>query len=248
MKRKILIVGGTSGLGRKLAGLYCKEDCMVGIVGRRENLLKDFQKEYPGNSKICHADISKEDAGNKIAAFIDELGGFDIFILTASVIHFNESLELKKELETIGINIHGFTQIINTAYHYCKKNNKGQIVIVTSVAASRGNKTAPAYNASKAYQSFYTEAIRLKIKSEKINASVTEIIPGYMDTDMAKGNRLFWVASLEKASRQIMNAIAKKKKRVFVTKRWWLIYHVSRWMPSFIYDRLINSGFTLKKK
>ena len=85
-------------------------------------------------------------------------------------------------------------------------------------------------------------------EAEKINATVTEIIPGYMDTDMAKGNRLFWVASLEKASRQIMNAIAKKKKRVFVTKRWWLIYHVSRWMPSFIYDRLINSGFTLKKK
>ena len=248
MKRKILIVGGTSGLGRKMAEFYCKEDCIVGIVGRRELLLKDFQKQFPGNAKICQADISTEDAGERIATFIDELGGFDIFILTASVIHFNESLELNKEMDTININIKGFIQTINTAYHYCKKNNKGQIVIVTSVAASRGNKTAPAYNASKAFQSFYTEGIRLKMKSENINASVTEIIPGYINTDMAKGNRLYWMATVEKAAKQTMKAIENKKKRVFVTKRWWLIYHISRWMPSFIYDRLINSGFTLKKK
>lgn len=248
MNRKILIIGGTSGLGRKLAELYCLDNCLVGIVGRREALLHDFQKLYPQNTRICHADISSGEADKRIAAFIDELGGFDIFIFTASVIHFNDTLDLKKELDTLGTNINGFTRTVNTAYNYCKKNNKGQIVIVTSVAASRGNKTAPAYNASKAFQSKYTEGIRLKIRSEKINASVTEIIPGYMDTGMAKGDRLFWMASVEKAARQTKRAIEKKKRRAFITKRWWLIYQAYRLMPSFIYDRLINSNISFKRK
>lgn len=247
MNKKILIIGGTSGLGRKLAELYCQDNCMVAIVGRRKELLNDIKKQYPENIKICQADISTEEADKSISALVDELGGFDIFIFTASVIHFNETLELKKELDTIGINVNGFTWIINFAYNYCKKNNKGQIVIVTSVAASRGNKTAPAYNASKAFQSHYTEGIRLKMRSDKINATVTEIIPGYMNTDMAKGERLFWVASVEKAARQIKKGIEKKKKKIFITKRWWLVYHIFRLTPSFFYDRLINSNISFKK-
>ena len=248
MKRNILIIGGTSGLGRKLAELYCKEDCLVGILGRRLALLQEFAELYPHQAKICHADISTQGAEQRINDFIDEMGGFDIFICTASVIHFNDELDLKTELDTLGTNINGFTKTINAAYNYCKKNNNGQIVIVTSVAASRGNKTAPAYNASKAFQSKYTEGIRLKIISEKINASVTEIIPGYMDTGMAKGNRLFWMASIEKAARQAKRAIEKKKRRAFITKRWWFIYQAYRLMPSFIYDRLINSNISFKRK
>src|SRR5436189_3491001 len=165
MNKKILIIGGTSGLGRKLAELYCRDNCMVGVVGRRKELLYDIKKQCPEHAHICQADISREEADKIISAFIDELGGFDIFIFTASVIHFNETLEIKKELDTISTNIEGFTRMINLAYNYCKKNNKGQIVIVTSVAASRGNKTAPAYNASKAFQSHYTEGIRLKMRS-----------------------------------------------------------------------------------
>lgn len=248
MNRKILIIGGTSGLGRKLAELYCKENCLVGILGRRKALLQEFAKLYPNQAKICHADISSEDAEQRISDFIDEMGGFDIFICTASVIHFNNEMDLKTELDTLATNINGFTKSIQAAYKYCKKNNKGQIVIVTSVAAGRGNKTAPAYNASKAFQSSYTEGIRLKIKSEKINASVTEIIPGYMDTGMAKGDRLFWMASIEKAAQQTKRAIEKKKRRAFITKRWWLIYQAYRLMPSFIYDRLINSKISFKRK
>ena len=40
--KKIIIVGATSGIGRGLAEQYAHEDCLIGITGRRENLLKEI--------------------------------------------------------------------------------------------------------------------------------------------------------------------------------------------------------------
>ena len=40
--KKIIIVGATSGIGRGLAEQYAREDCLIGITGRRENLLKEI--------------------------------------------------------------------------------------------------------------------------------------------------------------------------------------------------------------
>ena len=60
----------------------------------------------------------------------------------------------------------------------------------------------------------------------------------YVDTAMAKGEGLFWVASVDKASRQIYDAIRKKKSCVYVTKRWRLIALLLKWMPGVLYSRL----------
>src|SRR5438045_3601875 len=164
MNRTVLIIGGTSGLGRSLAEIYCEENWTVGIIGRREDLLQDFQHKYPKNARICKLDIGTEMVSEKITAFIHQLGKVDLFIFTASIIHFNADLELVKEMKTLSVNIIGFTRVMNVAYDHCKKNNYGQIAVVTSIAQVRGNKIAPAYNASKAYQSNYTEDIRVKLK------------------------------------------------------------------------------------
>lgn len=40
--KKVIIIGATSGIGRGLAELHANNDCMVGLIGRREHLLKNF--------------------------------------------------------------------------------------------------------------------------------------------------------------------------------------------------------------
>jgi short-subunit dehydrogenase len=67
---------------------------------------------------------------------------------------------------------------------------------------------------------------------------VTDVRPGFVDTDMAKGEGQFWVASVEKATRQIFNAIKQRKKMVYITKRWKLIAIILKGIPGQIYDRL----------
>ena len=83
------------------------------------------------------------------------------------------------------------------------------------------NGEANAYNSTKAFQINYTNGLAKLFKSTDI--FVTDIRPGFVDTKMAKGEGLFWVADVENAAIQIITAIEKKKKVAYVTKRWSLI-------------------------
>jgi short-subunit dehydrogenase len=67
---------------------------------------------------------------------------------------------------------------------------------------------------------------------------VTDIRPGLVDTEMAKGEGLFWVMPVEKAVRQIFQSIIDKKKVAYVTRRWGLIATILKQIPRPIYDRL----------
>jgi short-subunit dehydrogenase len=245
--KKILIVGGSSGLGKKLAELYAERGDKVGVIARRENLLMKLQQQFPG-IQICAADISDDSIDQKIIDVINVIDGVDILILTASIGEFNKNLEPAIELNTIDVNVKGYIRVLTTAYHYFLKKGKGQIAVATSIAAARGNKVAPAYNASKAFQSNYLEGLRLNIKHQKADIAVTELMPGYIKTAMGKGDRMFWIASVDKAARQCIGAIDRKRRRAFITKRWRLVYWLLKALPSFIYDPLMNASWKTRYK
>ena len=48
--KKIIIIGATSGIGRGLAEVYSQEDYLIGITGRRENLLEEIGRATRLNS------------------------------------------------------------------------------------------------------------------------------------------------------------------------------------------------------
>jgi short-subunit dehydrogenase len=97
---------------------------------------------------------------------------------------------------------------------------------------------APAYSASKAFESIYMEGLWLKAKKLKKNIAVTDIQPGFVKTNMAKADKKIWEATPQKAARQIYEAISNKKKKAYITKRWWLIAWFLKWMPLFIYKKI----------
>ena len=84
----------------------------------------------------------------------------------------------------------------------------------------------------------YLEGLRQKASKSGIAITVTEIQPGFIDTAMAKGEGLFWVAPPEKAARQILKAITGKKKHAYITKRWRLIALLLKIIPDWVYNKL----------
>jgi short-subunit dehydrogenase len=80
----------------------------------------------------------------------------------------------------------------------------------------------------------------LRQKANKLNKQIyiTDIRPGLVDTAMAKGDGLFWVAPVNKAVTQIYQAIKNKKKVAYITKRWCLIAFLFKIMPRAIYERI----------
>ena len=237
--KKAIVIGATSGIGKELAKILAQNNFIVGITGRRENLLRELKKENPESFIIKSFDISLPDNNYKnLSELVTELGGLDLIVINSGTGNGNDNLDFKIEKETIDTNILGFTEISGWAFNYFSKQGFGQIAIVSSIAGIRGGRFAPAYSASKAYQINYIEGLRQKANKLKLQICFTDIRPGFVDTPMAKSDNKFWVSTPHKASKQIYDAIKRKKKIAYITKRWILIAYLLKLLPKFIFDKI----------
>ncbi len=236
---KAIIIGASSGIGRELAKQLSHQGYTVAAVARRLDLLTTLQQESPGIVFVQQADLKDiPQMMQAVQHLIQEMGGVDLAILNAGTGFINPALEWEKEMETISVNVTGCCALAGYFYRYFSNQKHGHLVGVSSIAAERGNDAAPAYNASKAFFSSYLQGLRKKAFKEGQKIVVTDIRPGFVDTDMAKGDGLFWVASPQKAAVQILRTIAQKRKQAYVTKRWRLIAWILRLLPERLYVRI----------
>ncbi len=237
--KKAIVIGATSGIGKQLALLLSNKNYIVGITGRRKNLLEELKFQRPDNFIISDFDITAPSiVSEKLEGLVTILGGLDLLILSSGTGDINENLDFNIEKKTLDVNVVGFTEVADWAINYFQKQQQGHLAAITSIAGIRGSRQAPAYNASKAFQINYLEGLRQKVTKLKLPIFITDIRPGFIDTEMAKGHGKFWIATAEKAAMQILNAIQSKKSVVYVTKRWRLIAVLIRLLPGQIYKRL----------
>jgi short-subunit dehydrogenase len=169
---------------------------------------------------------------------VNQMGGMDLLVISAGIGEGNKQLDFEIENDVIKTNIQGFTCIADWGINFFKKQGYGHLVNISSIAGIRGNGIAPSYNATKAYQINYLEGLRLNTIKSGDDITVTDVRPGFVDTAMAKGNGLFWVAPVQKAAEQIVEAIKRKKGVVYITKRWGLIGYFLKIIPFSLLKRV----------
>ncbi len=113
--------------------------------------------------------------------------------------------------------------MVTVAAEHLITRGSGTLVGITSIAAIRGNGGAPAYGASKAFESHYLAALRHKFAKLGSQVIVLDVKPGFVDTAMAKGDGCFGSHRRESFS-QILKAIDLRRTHVYITRRWrhWL--------------------------
>jgi short-subunit dehydrogenase len=236
--KKAVVVGASSGIGEGLAKLLVKNDYIVGITGRRADLLNKIRNENPDKYIVKSFDISRTDlTPQQLEELVNELGGLDLLIISSGTGEINKTLDFTIENRTINTNVLGFTAVADWAYNYFEKKKSGHLVAISSIAGLRGNRHAPSYSASKSYQISYLEALQQKAGNSKSPVFITDIRPGFVDTKMAQGDNLIWVSSVEKAVKQIYKAIQLKRKVAYITKRWAIIAIIMRLIPDWIYNK-----------
>jgi short-subunit dehydrogenase len=236
---KAIVVGATSGIGKGIARLLVEHGYKVGVTGRRSHLLEEIRKENPDHYVAKSFDVRDTEAiPDHLEGLVLDLGGLDLLIISSGTGDLTDHLDFNTEKKVIDTNISGFTAVADWTFNYFEKQNQGHLVAITSVAGLRGNRFAPAYSASKAFQMNYLQGLRQKAGKLKLPIYITDIRPGYVDTAMAQGDYLFWVLSVEKAAYQIFRAISRKRKVAYITSRWSVVGLVMKLLPDWIYNKV----------
>ncbi len=235
----IIIIGATSGIGNGLLKEYATSENKVGIAGRRKDILKEIEADYPANIFPFAADITQTDQTDRaITYFQSKLATIDLVFVCSGTGELNPLLDFKLEYPTLQTNVVGWTYLMDCFYNILRQQGFGHLVAITSIGGLRGEAQAPAYSASKAYQINYLEAMRKKAYKECRAVNITDIRPGLVDTRMAKGENLFWVMPVEKVVSQIADGIKQKKSKVYITKRWHILAIINKNLPYFLYKKM----------
>jgi len=235
MSKTIIIIGASSGIGRELSEQYLDKGYKLGILARRIDLLNEISSLAPDRVTVGSIDVSETDKViSEYENFLHKFDKIDLIINSAGIGFVNHDLDLDLELKTNSVNVDGFVAITVLSIKHLVKQGHGHYADITSIAALVGRADCPSYNASKAYQVNYLEAIRQVVYRKKLPITITDIKPGFVDTKMSKGSKFIWMASTNKAARQIIKALEKKSEHVYVTRRWRLIAWVIKIAPRFI--------------
>lgn len=237
MTKKAIVIGASSGIGRALAKLLDKEGYQLGVAARREEKLQTLRRQLHEPNYSSAFDVAAPNASDKLKELIIDMGGVDIIVISAGTGALDRQLSLDNEFRAIHTNVLGFVAMANVAYHHFRQRGGGHLVGISSIAALRGG-PATAYNASKAFVSNYLQGLRFLATKTEVKMDITDVQPGFVDTDMAQGDRLFWVAPVDKAAGQIMQAIRYRRRHVYVTRRWRLLAWLLKLMPENLYHRL----------
>lgn len=239
MSKKAIIIGATSGLGRGLAVEMHKRGYVVGATGRRTERLAELADQLQDRIYTISMDVTEPDqAFKQLDTLINQMGGMDIIVLNAGYSNFQGRKDWQTERTVVDVNVRGFTALANYAFTYFEQQGSGHIVGISSIAGLFGYGLSATYNASKAYVSNYLRGYRQRANHSKAHITVTDLQPGFVESEMTAGKKgMFWVASTEKAVRQMADAIEKQKNHAYITKRWRLVAWAIKCLPNWLVNR-----------
>ena len=188
--KKVIITGGSTGIGREVVKVFAKNQAKVAIfdVNNEEgiNLTNELTKEG-FDIRYWNVDVrdSNQVSGGVLAA-TQWLEGIDILINLAGVLQ-GASLELDEFPDevwdsVISINLTGSYLMTKHIASIMQKQKKGTIILTSSGAGVLGSSSSFAYGSSKG--GVHGLTLVLADKLAKYGVRVHDILPGSVDTPL----------------------------------------------------------------
>lgn len=186
--RVVVVMGGTSGLGRVLSLGLARGGADVIPTGRRQNLVEEAcsEVERVGGRTLRHVcDIQSRQAIDGFRdAVLAEFGHVDVLLNAAGQI-FRKPTKDITEAEwnaLMDVNLTGMLRSCQSFYEPLKANRRGRIINIASLNSFVALVEVAAYAASKAGVMELTRSLAVEWAKEGIN--VNAIVPGVFRTDM----------------------------------------------------------------
>lgn len=184
---RALITGASSGIGRDMARILAKRGYELVLVARDEEKLKQIKEELDSVTKvkIVSRDLSTAENCKKLHS---ENPNIDLLINNAGFGDCGQfcNTNLDKEIDMINTNITAYHILAKLYLIDMKKEDKGHILNVASIAGFMPGPLMATYYATKSYIVRLSEAIREELKREKSHVKISILCPGPVDTNFNK--------------------------------------------------------------
>ena len=180
-ERKILVIGGSSGIGAAIAQAFATNGDHVIATGVTKEEVERAWVQSEQN-KISFQQLDVRD-GNVVQDCIDKIDSLDVLVNCAGVIHRNAEHQPEVFADVIDINLNGSMRVCNAAREKLKQS-KGCIINTASMLSFFGGGLVPGYSASKGGIAQLTKSLAIAYAPDGIR--VNAVAPGWIATQFTQ--------------------------------------------------------------
>ena len=183
--KRIIVTGGTTGIGAAVARRFVTEGAKVAVWGRNPENVKAIAEDIPALADTAAVDVADADGVDRaFAQSLDRLGGLDVLICNAGISIRRNFVDIPREEfdRVMRVNVHGVFYVSQlAARHMLALGQSGAILMTASTSGVMAYRHYADYNASKGalLAMMRTMAVELA-PTIRVNA----INPGYTMTPM----------------------------------------------------------------
>ncbi len=181
--KKVLLTGGTSGIGKQILSTLSELEAVITTCGTREEALSSIASEFKVNA--VKADLSdREQVNNLVDTAYEKMGGIDALVCNAGITDDKLLLRMSDESwdKVININLTSTFLLNRRVARIMSRQRYGRIINMSSVVAFAGNPGQVNYVASKSGMVGMTKSIALELAGRNVTANC--IAPGFIKTPM----------------------------------------------------------------
>ena len=180
-KRKVLVTGGSSGIGAAIAQVFASNGDLVIATGATKEEVERAQVQSESTA-ISFQELDVRD-GIAVQACIDEIDSLDVLVNCAGVIRRNAEHEPEVFADVIDINLNGSMRVCTAAREKLKQR-KGCIINTASMLSFFGGGLVPGYSASKGGIAQLTKSLAIAYAPDGIR--VNAVAPGWIATQLTQ--------------------------------------------------------------
>lgn len=244
--RRVLVTGGGSGLGRRLALGAAARGAHAVLWDLDEEAARRVADEIAaagGTASVQRVDVSDSAA---VAAAADAAGAVDVLVNNAGVVTGKPLLQAGEDAirRTFNVNVLALYWTTRAFLPGMQARNTGTVVTIASAAGLVGVAKQTDYSASKWAAVGFTESLRAELRGSGSGVRTLVVCPYYIDTGMFAGvrtkfPRLLPILREEDVARRILDAVEGGREQLILPRLARLVPS-ARILPSPAFDKLMD--------
>jgi short-subunit dehydrogenase len=241
--RVAIVTGASSGIGRALAKALAGEGAKLGLLARREDLLKALAEEIRAEGAtvaVAAADVTdRAQTETAIHHLGSQLGPIDLLLANAGVgtPTLLDPVNVADVEQMFRVNVLGVVYAIAAVLPEMLRRRQGHLAAISSLGSYKGLPGESGYCASKAAVNTYMEGLRIHLRDRGI--AVTTVCPGFVRTPMTDVNEFHmpWLLEADEAARRIVRALHQRRKVYNFPWQTTVLTKMTRWLPDWLLAR-----------
>jgi len=181
-----VVTGASSGIGLELARQFAQHDYDLLIAAEDEAIEQAAEDLRSSGAAVetARVDLATPEGVDRLYHRIEEMGRpVEAIALNAGVGVNGPFLEsdLDDHMRLIGLNVTGVVQLSNFVLRDMASRGSGRVLFTSSIAADMPGSYSATYNASKAFELSFAQALREELKDSGV--TITVLQPGPTDTN-----------------------------------------------------------------